>query len=149
MFPSSIVCTPIDSSYKTNQKFLHEVLSVKKILQNKNLPLYHRSFVDPIYNYVIWKCFWRNTFPLKKNSFSKLLFLFLISILCAPLTNHTKTNNFFWGEKTSRKNSFLQIIVFLFYHRTSVPSLIILGFKKVVHEKSFSEKLVFPKKIVF
>ena len=64
-----------------------------------------------------------------------------------PIDESYQNNQpFFEENKHQGKKFFLQNMVFLFYHRTSVPSLITLWFKKVLHEKKFPEKLVFPKK---
>ena len=60
--------------------------------------------------------------------------------------NHTKTNKYFWGEKTSRKKVFSLNYSFSFL--SSVLCLLTDNkvAQKTVREKTFSEKLVFWKK---
>ena len=70
--------------------------------------------------------------------------MFIISILCNSIDESHRKNHFF-ENKNRGKKFFLQNILFLFYHRFSVPSLITISFKKVVHGNSFSEKPVLSK----
>ena len=118
------------------------MISCEKILPNKIFPFYHRSSVPPIYNYVIQKCFWRNTFSLKK-SFSKLVFLFIASFLCTPLMNDAKRINFVWGKQKSVKKIISPKYNFCFNGGSSVLPLTTMSFRKTFSSKNLSVESVF------
>ena len=80
----------------------------------------------------------------ERHSVSKLYILFLKSFLCTPLMNHTKTINTFLMRTKINDKKFLQKMIFLFYHRPSVTSLITMSLEKIYMKKIFM-KLFFPK----
>ena len=54
-----------------------------------------------------------------------------------------KLSSFFWREETSMKRTFLQKMISLFYHRSSLTSLITMSFKEVGRKKIFHENIFF------
>ena len=113
---------------------------MKKFSKIKKFPLYHRSSVAPIYNYVIQNGLRRNTFSLRKVFLN--YYFCLQHQFCVPhwwmMPNESLL---FEGNKSQWKKKFLQSINFfsmvgpLYSHWQQCP------LKKPSHQRIFPKKL--------
>ena len=118
----------------------------KKITWKDFFNFHHQSYLPylpPLIKISFKKVVWlEKDIFFERHSVSKLYILFLKSFLCTPLMNHTKTINTFLMRTKINDKKFLQKMIFLFYHRPSVTSLITMSLEKIYMKKIFM-KIIF------
>ena len=144
---SSIFLCPIDPLLQTFQKIFQENNFLWKKCSEKRIFIFFlRNAVLPLIK-MSKKLLYRNT--QRKNYFSQNMF-FLFSVLCSPIDESYKTSQIFLRKTNfSEKNFFSKLISLLFYHRSSVSTLITMSFEKSFMENGFHKKQLFWKKAFF